>query len=163
MIKARSLYMYTRLSMVMLVELNELSWLRSARHFCSNKYIYPFTVITSTRRYYDSSCLLVCSFVCSCVGNGWRYKGSVSVDHPNGIWRIDWSRNRQRHVTRYGRSALRVPGGDFGLLTVFINCFINFRRRRESISTVSKQKFVGDACIYRQRVLSNSLVDSLYM
>ena len=52
----------------------------------------------------------------------------VFVNGPpagNGIWRIDWSRDRRRHVIRCERAALRTLGGRCGLLTASCSLPLN--------------------------------------
>jgi len=74
-------------------------------------------------------CWVVRSLVCcssKCVGaeyleNGWRYRlGYNGAPINNGIWQIERSRDRGRHVTRCGRATMCAPDGDCTLTRAFL-------------------------------------------
>jgi len=101
--------------------------LSNAKYQVSKKWI---PVLPPPRRYCDSSRLLVC--VCMCVRVFVKIMlGRISSKRleieawlqwkpaGNGVWRIDWSRDRRRHVTRWGLMALCAPVGSFALWLLF--------------------------------------------
>jgi len=85
-------------------------------------------LITFTRGHCDSSCSW-CMFICyhvgaECLENGWRwrlgYNGALTLIIVNGVWGIEWSRDRWRHVTCCGRAALHTPGRGCSLWLPFL-------------------------------------------